>query len=458
MPSLSPVTRLETGPRAVEFNSIKKLISRTTREASQRISTEDGDVPVWQRQSVWNVEDQGLLALSILQNYPIGLVILWRKGDGVRVPIDGRQRLTAIQAFVRGEVAIPDLPGVPEDLRHAKYVLRDGDDPKYKLLPLEQREDFDDYPPQIVEFEHIDETTAMDIFIKLQGGKALTKTEVRAALGGRLCEFVTDLTTAPIVIADGDEDEVEPGSHHPFFKQVNLRNVRKAHRNLCDVLLHEYLYPTKNKHWSSLESLYRDKAGTLTEREREGFRKSLNAFARACSIQMDDGKLKLLPQLRSAFLILTFYRAWREIETEYVRTSDSDFAATIQQFEGQREATPRSVPWVNFTSALSNAGYSEGRCNERHDIFMTYLLQRYPAMPARNAETRMFTEGQKIAIWSRASHQCEWEDGSGRCTERFDDFRNADADHIVRWIDGGLTTLENGRLLCQSHNRGRRDQ
>ncbi len=53
-------------------------------------------------------------------------------------------------------------------------------------LNLKDQEDFEDYEPQIVEFEHrLDEATAMDIFIRLQGGKSLTKTEVRAALGGR---------------------------------------------------------------------------------------------------------------------------------------------------------------------------------------------------------------------------------------------------------------------------------
>ncbi len=37
----------------------------------------------------------------------------------------------------------------------------------------------------------------------------------------------------------------------------------------------------------------------------------------------------------------------------------------------------------------------------------------------------------------------------------FPEFRLADADHIVRWVEGGATSLTNGRLLCQAHNRGR---
>ena len=181
--------RVETGPRKVEFNSLKKLASRmrAVNLDSNRISVDDADVPPWQRNTVWTGEEMGLLALSVLLNYPIGLVILWRKPNGIRVPIDGRQRLTAIQQFFAGQVAIPDYPGVPEGLKNKKYLLLPGDDTeRYSQLSLEDREEFDDYEPQIVEFEHIDESTAMDIFIRLQGGKSLTKTEVRAALGARL--------------------------------------------------------------------------------------------------------------------------------------------------------------------------------------------------------------------------------------------------------------------------------
>lgn len=450
--------RVGTGPRSVEFKSIKKLVNRMNPEETgdediSPISASDDDVPSWQRNVVWTEEEMGLLALSILQNYPIGLVILWKKPDGVRVPIDGRQRLTAIDSFIKGDVAIPDLPGVPEEYKNAKYVLRSDDAPKYKRLPTRIREDFEDYEPQIVEFERIDEATAMDIFIKLQGGKSLTKTEVRAALGGRICDFVTELTSPSIATTEDDEEENEPSSHHPFFAHVNLRNVRKAHRNLCDVLLHEYLFPGLNKHWSSLEALYRDKSTTLTEGEKNGFRTKLGQFQRACSYT-EGGTTRVLPQLRSAFLILSFFRAWQAVETTYSKPAGYRFADVVRNFEALREEKKNEVPWVNFTAALSNAGYSEGRIKDRHIILMSYILKTHPEMVAKD-NRRTFTEEQKIAIWERAGHRCEYTDDEQRCEATFPEFRLADADHIVRWIEGGATSLSNGRLLCQAHNRGR---
>ena len=68
---------------------------------------------------------------------------------------------------------------------------------------------------------------------------------------------------------------------------------------------------------------------------------------------------------------------------------------------------------------------------------------------------RLFTIQQKIAIWELANHQCEYENNGKRCNKLFDDPRAADADHIVRWDQNGKTTVSNGRLLCQQHNRGR---
>lgn len=67
----------------------------------------------------------------------------------------------------------------------------------------------------------------------------------------------------------------------------------------------------------------------------------------------------------------------------------------------------------------------------------------------------MFSLDQKLTIWHLADERCQWTDNSERCAEEFPDPRKADADHIVRWADGGPTTVENGRLLCPAHNRAR---
>lgn len=448
-------------PRPVEFRSIKQLINRLNAnretERNRLISVDDFDVPSWQRQIVWSPEDMGLLAYSLINNYPVGMIILWRKSDGMRVPIDGRQRLSAIRAFAEGIVAIPPLRHIPPEFQNVKYRLLEGDEAAgYRLLDMSYREVFDDYEPSIWEYEGIDERTAMDIFVKLQGGKPLTKAEVRAALGGRLCEFVTELTS-PATLSDIDSEEVEDApSRHPFFAEVNVPNTRKSHRSLCDVLLHEFLYPGLDKHWSSLETMYLDKANTLTEDEKNRFRQTLNRLYRDVQFEMN-GQKRVLPQLRSTFLILSYFRAWKELQEIFALPDDFSFIEVIRQFEAERNARSQEVPWVNFNAALSNAGYAQNRIQQRHEILASFILRLFPSLTPKDSR-RNFTEQQKIAIWDRARGRCEWTDDNGtRCEETFSNFRDADADHIIRWNDGGPTAVENGRLLCQHHNRSRRD-
>ncbi|MBN1572377.1 MAG: DUF262 domain-containing protein [Deltaproteobacteria bacterium] len=295
---------LVNSPRPVEFRTIKKLITRlnASRESERNIliSVYDMDVPSWQRQIVWTEEDKGLLAYSILRNYPIGMMVLWKKKSGIRVPIDGRQRLTAIRDFYEGSVPIPNLKFIPDELKNKKYKLLEGDEEKgYRQLDIEYRENYDDYETTIVEYENLDEKTAMDIFVKLQGGKPLNKTEIRAALGGKLCNFVTEMTSKLTLTSD-DIEEIETPSKHPFFQKINIKNYRKAHRNLCDILLHEFVYPGQDKHWSSLETLYLDKSTTITDQEKRQFVKVLGQFQKAVEIEESGHKI-ILPQLKSVF-------------------------------------------------------------------------------------------------------------------------------------------------------------
>ena len=86
---------------------------------------------------------------------------------------------------------------------------------------------------------------------------------------------------------------------------------------------------------------------------------------------------------------------------------------------------------------------------------MSWLLARHPDLQLKDPN-RAFTREQKLTIFLRATRRCEWVDGADRCPVMFEDFRDLDADHVVRWSDGGPTTVENGRLLCIAHNRANR--
>jgi hypothetical protein len=85
---------------------------------------------------------------------------------------------------------------------------------------------------------------------------------------------------------------------------------------------------------------------------------------------------------------------------------------------------------------------------------VSYILRNYPnASLKKRDKQRIFSEEQKIAIWERANKKCQFVG----CDEEFPNFRDADADHIIMWNKNGETTVENGRLYCKKHNRGRKE-
>ncbi len=446
-------------PRDAGFRNIKNLMNRM--EANRKtdtgyvISVEESDVPAWQRQVVWTEDEMGLLAYSIIRGFPIGMIILWNKPNGIRVPIDGRQRLNAIREFYKGNIAIPALPIVEDFYKNKKYKLNPNEEKKgFSKLSIVDKDAFDDYELKCIEYGGIEEKVAMKIFVMLQGGKSLTKTEVRAALGGKLCDFITLITTDRKSIDDENEEIIEDPKN-PFFKALstNTPNRRKSHRNIADILIHEFFYSNQDKHWSSLENMYQEKANSLLENDKKKFKTLLNNFLRDVTIKVKGEKV-LMPQLKTAYFILTVFKVWYDLKRNYDLPSDILFSKCISEFEVLRATNPKIIPYVNFTSALGNAGYAQNRINERHQILMSYILKKYPTAKFKNRDSkRIFSIEQKIAIWERADKKCQFPN----CSDEFPNFKDADADHIIMWNKNGETTVENGRLLCKKHNRGRKE-
>lgn len=84
----------------------------------------------------------------------------------------------------------------------------------------------------------------------------------------------------------------------------------------------------------------------------------------------------------------------------------------------------------------------------------TYTITRYLADVVRRFlprdPVRIFTADQKRYLMAQAGARCEH-----RPLLWFRCFRNTrlQADHIMPWSRGGRTTIENGQMLCATHNR-----
>ena len=94
-------------------------------------------------------------------------------------------------------------------------------------------------------------------------------------------------------------------------------------------------------------------------------------------------------QLRSAFFILSVFKVWWHLVENYEPVPDFNFAKTVGEFEISRAENSDEYPWINFTAALSNAGFSQNRIVIRHDI-LCYFLNAFPSLNSKKRDKRFF--------------------------------------------------------------------
>lgn len=156
--------------------------------------------PIQRQSGQWDIMQKSLLIHSMLANYPIPNIYVLRedsrqvddKGKPVFIfsVIDGKQRLTNVLSFLRGEYAlsdnIPDVTIEEETYIIAGKYYADLDEPvKYEL----QR-----YKFEIYSFEDCSNDEVEEIFFRLNNATPLTKAQVaKAKVGTSNAVFINKL-------------------------------------------------------------------------------------------------------------------------------------------------------------------------------------------------------------------------------------------------------------------------
>lgn len=156
--------------------------------------------PIQRQSGQWDIMQKSLLIHSMLANYPIPNIYVLRedsrqvddKGKPVFIfsVIDGKQRLTNVLSFLRGEYAlsdnIPDVTIEEETYIIAGKYFADLDEPvKYEL----QR-----YKFEIYSFEDCSNDEVEEIFFRLNNATPLTKAQVaKAKVGTSNAVFINKL-------------------------------------------------------------------------------------------------------------------------------------------------------------------------------------------------------------------------------------------------------------------------
>ena len=150
--------------------------------------------PHYQRRDRWSVEKQSALIESFLLNIPVPPIYLAEDEYGTYSVIDGKQRLTAIRAFMRNDLQLTGL----EAFHHLDGIRFDGL-PRELANALQIRP----YLRVVTLLKQSDEDLKYEVFQRLNtGGETLNAQEIRnVAFHGPLNDLIYDeLCRAPFLM------------------------------------------------------------------------------------------------------------------------------------------------------------------------------------------------------------------------------------------------------------------
>lgn len=155
----------------------------------------------YQRKLVWSLKEKKMLVDSVLQDFPLPLFLLSKKGEKYEI-IDGMQRLNSIFAFIEGEfpIFVDDKEGYFDlsTLGSTKDLLDQGKlQQKIPILDRSLCVDFSNYQLAISIVETKDEEQIDEIFRRINSyGKHLSAQEIRQAGAlGRFPDLVRRLSS-----------------------------------------------------------------------------------------------------------------------------------------------------------------------------------------------------------------------------------------------------------------------
>lgn len=412
--------------------------------------------PEYQRGEAWSVSQQKLLIDSILRGYPLPRFYFYRQAQGRGLLggtgpdrfeiIDGQQRIIAMQEFQSSNWSLYSMDGdkvpLPKSIRALPCPWSGRN---FNQLDPATQERFLRTEVPVVIIDGVDTPDEIrDLFIRLQAGTALTRQQVRDAWPGNIGPYVISLAgklkTQPRFTTFGAVDQ--RGSSREDAD--GLQDTYLDDRQTCAQLLALLLGRERNGEITSvmtqaLDDLYHTniefdpKGQTAVRFERILYSCDEVLRRRPTTSSGRPGKVRK-NLLFSIFLLLEDLDASKRANVDY------DFLTRLGESTWAPVVGDNDEPGGRVSSAATIAKhYSWFVRRKLWDLMINGLDAQ-----------RFFDENQKREIWRRAEGKC------GMCGLRINPERSEEYDHIVPWIRGGPTSVENGRPVHSGcHERGR---
>lgn len=402
----------------------------------------------YQRAPAWKLQQKQLFIDSIFRGYSIPAFYFHKTGSVVEdlggqyyEVVDGQQRIRAIREFKNG--VFPLLP--PEGFEKLPPFLKERDKTwdgcYYNELPSDMQKRFLNQPVVIYEMTTDNDNEVRDLFIRLQGGTALSAQDKRDTYPGKLPKFVMEMGGKP-PLNEGDIGY----RGHKFFNEF-VRGGAQASRKLAAQLL---LLISRNINGNAtafcdvnsraLDNFYLSSVGDFSDNcaVAKRFKKNIDAVCNIfpANTKPFAGHEAIHLVLLTNSLLGGYVRGWENKLPDAFRL----FHLRDQKADSEKddEYLMRYKRWVSQSSDRAST------IEVRHDFFMQEML-RMLAPKAKDAK-RAFATAEKDCIYRRDRGLCQW---CRMHNKKHPEVKWGEAvfHHIIPHAEGGRTEPDNGALM-----------
>jgi 5-methylcytosine-specific restriction endonuclease McrA len=385
--------------------------------------------PSYQREAVWTRSQKQLLIDSILRDIDIPKFYFREIHNAEQYEyevVDGQQRLRSIFEFMaNGFKLSADSDDIGEHAISGQT---------FKQLATSIQMKFQNAQLDVVVYNSAyTDTDIEETFLRMQNGTPLNAAEKRRAIAGNMRTVVAEL------------------SKHKIFKLCVFDDSRFAYEDSVAKALHQLLAGSiTDIRPASLSRTYKSYKGIKSDnKELKRLRSAYNFIVKAFKSSPSPG-LKKYSIITLAFLVV-------EMLDVYDLSKHADeFAKVYLDFDTRRIKNENLAEEDQDSSlaAYSDAARSDSiqDMRYRHDMLVSEFVTNIPTLTLKDPN-RSFTHEQRMAIYRLSGGKCQERGCSAVCEES--DFH---ADHKVPHSRGGRTTVENGQVLCPSHNLKKGDR
>ncbi|MEK6777052.1 MAG: DUF262 domain-containing protein [bacterium] len=162
------------------------------------------EMPDFQREEVWTVEQKRLLIDTILRGWHLPKFYFRKVDESTYECVDGQQRLSAVWEFYDNKLALDS------------ETIKMYGGPTYSKLKPRYSDAFDDFELEIEELEDTSDDDLKELFVRLQLGTPLTTAEKLNAVSGGARDFAHWIS---------DQDF--------FAHRIGVRDTRYAHFDIA---------------------------------------------------------------------------------------------------------------------------------------------------------------------------------------------------------------------------------